>query len=243
MQRRSLPEFLDGEEGHYAAIIVAAGLADDDLLWASVAGKPLLAWTVDVFERSALIGEVALVVPRGRLDDARALWLAEDWRRISVIAAGGATRRESVYVGLQALTAGAQRVIVHEGARPLVTEQMLAAGVQVLARCDAASACEPVAETIKRTRDGVVVETPDRASLVQLQTPQVFDYATLLDLHERADDSVDARDDATMALAMGVRVMTFPGGPDNIAVTTAEDLALVEALLAGRWHPKEKWRP
>ena len=234
MGRRSLADFLEGEQGPCAAVLVACGLANDGLLWATVSGKPLLAWTIDALERSEVIGEVAMVVPRERLDDARTLWLAEDWRRVSLIAAGGVTRRESVYIGLQALAGGARWVIIHEGGRPLVTEQMLATGLQTARRSWAASACEPVAETIKRTRDGVVVETPDRASLVQLQTPQVFEYATLLDIHERASDTVDARDDATMALAMGVPVMTFPGGPDNIKVTTVEDLALVEALLRSR---------
>lgn len=234
MQRGPLSDFLANEEASYAAVIVAAGLANEDLLWSSVAGKPVLAWAVDAFERSSGIGEVTLVVPPARLDEARALWLTEGWRSVRVIAAGGHTRRESVYIGLQALLSESQWVVIHEGARPLVTPDIIAAGVRTAQQYGAASACEPVAETIKRTREGVVVETPDRARLVQLQTPQVFEYATLLDIHERAGDDVDTRDDATMALAVGVPVMSFPGDPDNIKVTTEEDLALVEALLAGR---------
>ena len=233
-QRQPLSDFLASEEGQCAAVLVSAGFGNDELLWSSVAGKPLIAWTVDAFERTGIVGEVALVVARERLDAARELWLAEDWRSVSVIAAGGASRRESVYIGLQALSGGYRWVITHDGARPLVTPETIALGVETARRYGAASACEPVTETIKRTRDGVVVETPDRASLVQLQTPQVFDLETLLAAHERAGEDVDARDDATLILAAGIAVMTFPGGPDNIKVTTRDDLALVEALLARR---------
>lgn len=229
-----LTDLLKRGEGPCAAIIVASGPDASDLLWAPLAGKPLIAWAVDIFERSDVIEEIALVVSRERLDDARALWLAADWQRVSVIAAGGDSRRESVYIGLQALTREPQWVVIHDGARPLVTPEVIAAGIAAARRVGAASACEPVAETIKRVRDGVVVETLDRATLAQLQTPQVFDYATLLDIHQRADADVDARDDATMALAVGVRVMTFPGGPDNLKVTTPDDLALVEALIASQ---------
>lgn len=234
MRRLPISDLVADEENLCASVVVAVGLANDDLLWSPVAGKPVLAWTMDAVERTDEIGEVALVVPRARLDDARALWLSEDWRRVAVIAVGDATRRESVFIGLRTLSGAHRYVVIHDGGRPLVTPEMIALGVGAARRHGAASACEPVADTIKRTRAGVVVETPDRASLVQLQTPQVFDYATLLDIHERASDTVDARDDATMALAMGVPVMTFPGGPDNIAVTTEDDLAVVAALLQSR---------
>jgi 2-C-methyl-D-erythritol 4-phosphate cytidylyltransferase len=91
-----------------------------------------------------------------------------------------------------------------------------------------------VIETIKRVRDGVVIETPDRGSLVQLETPRVFDRETVLAICELAGDAASARDEVTAAVAAGIRVATFPGGAENFAVRTPADLALVEAILLTR---------
>jgi 2-C-methyl-D-erythritol 4-phosphate cytidylyltransferase len=217
-------------------VIVAtgAGTEGDELLWSPVAGNPLLAWTVAAFEDAPSIGEIALVVARERLDEARLLWLAEDWRRVTVIAAGGASRLESVAIGVGAISDACPWIIIHDGARPLVTAATITAGLAAARRFGVASACQPVIETIKRARDGVVIETPDRGSLVQLETPQVFDRETLLSIYALAGDGADARDEATVAVAAGIRVATFPGGAENIAVRTAEDRALVETILLAR---------
>ncbi|MGH2485911.1 MAG: IspD/TarI family cytidylyltransferase [Ktedonobacterales bacterium] len=224
----------DGERA--AAVIVAtdAGTAGDDLLWSPVAGKPLLAWTVAAFEGAASVGEIALVVARERLDEARLLWLAEGWRHVSIIAAGGASHLISASIGVEAISGAAHWLVIHDGARPLVTDATITAGLAAARRFGAASACQPVIETIKRARDGVVIETPDRASLVQLETPRVFDRETLFSIFELAGNETDARDEATVAVAAGLRVATFPGGPENIKVRTADDLALVESILLRR---------
>lgn len=215
-------------------VATGAGTEGDELLWSPVAGKPLLAWTVAAVEDAPSIGEIALVVARERLDEARLLWLAEDWRRVTVIAAGGASRLESVAIGVGAVSDACPRIIIHDGARPLVTAEAIMAGLAAARRFGAASACQPVIETIKRARDGVVIETPDRGSLVELETPRVFDRETLLSIYELAGDAASARDEVAAAVAAGIRVATFPGGPENIAVRTPADRALVEAILSSR---------
>ena len=186
-----LPPGKGEPEENAAAVIVATGtgMEGDTLLWSPVAGKTLLAWTVAAFEDVASIGEIALVVARERLDEARLLWLAEDWRRVTVIAAGGASRLISASIGVGAISDAWRWVVIHEGARPLVTTATIARGLAAARRFGAASACQPVIETIKRVRDGVVIETPDRGSLVQLETPRVFDRETLLAIYDLAGDA------------------------------------------------------
>lgn len=219
-------------------VIVAAGASTRmgglDKIWALVAGRPVIAWTLDAFERTPEIAEVVLVVAPDRLDDAATLWSAEDWQRVQLLAAGGERRRDSVYIGLQALSHECRLAVIHDGARPLVTPRIIERGLTEIQQSEAVSASEPVKETLKRVENGVVVETPERAHLALLQTPQIFDRARLLAAHAQLDPAADPADDATLAFAAGIPLMTFPGSPENLKITTPDDLAVVEALLSRR---------
>lgn len=228
---------------HIGAIIVAAGLrqpkegcvtrdGDIDMHWAPLMGRPVLAWTVMSMLRNATIDDMVVVVAPDRVGDARMLETSERWERVTIVPSEGVRRRDAVMSGLRALPSACQWVVVHDATRPLVTPELVAAGLAAAQQTGAAAASEPVKETIKRVRGGVVAETVDRSTLALLQTPQVFKRSMLLAAHQQSAPTLDAPDDATLAVSAGMRVATFPGSHDNLALTTPDDIAVAAVLLA-----------
>lgn len=174
----------------------------------------------DVAERAS--DGVVVVVPSEDADAERAV-------------AGGATRTESVRAGVGAVPADATIICVHDAARPLATtalyERVVAA---VAAGADAAIPGLTVADTIKVVDDGVVVDTPDRATLRAVQTPQCFRADVLRSAHARAAESgADATDDAALVEAFGGRVVVVDGEADNRKITVADDLVWARSRLEG----------
>lgn len=218
------------------AVIVAAGaslrMRGRDKIWMPFAGRPLLAWTVSAFEATPVIDEIVLVVASQHVDEAHELARAEGWGKVRAVVAGGSRRRDSVRIGLEALNRAIIWAVIHDGARPLTTPQMIATGLAAAREAGAAVATEPVKETIKRVEQNVIVETLPRTRLAQAQTPQVFRRVQLLQAHHRYNAPVDLPDDATLALLAGIPLMQYPGGHENMKVTTPEDVPVVEALLA-----------
>jgi len=215
-----------------SAVVAAAGRSERaggiDKLWAPVAGRPLLAWTLDGFERCRTVDRLVLVVAADAMEQAQELARAEGFAKVKEILAGGATRQASVRAGLAALE-GCGWVVVHDGARPLVTPELIEE-VLAAARETGASCCAvPAHDTVKEVEGGRVVRTIDRSRLWLALTPQAFRYDLLFEAHRRSEGR--ATDDAALVEALGVEVRVVPGSPRNIKVTTAEDLALVEALL------------
>lgn len=205
-----------------------------DTIWAPVAGQPLVAWAIQAFEAAEEITEVVAVVAPERVAEAQALAQHRHWRKVRAVVADGPRRCDSVREGLRALSAACEWVVIHDGARPLVTLEMIASGLEAARNSGAAAAYEPVKETIKRVRDGIVVETPERAELALLQTPQVFRRELLEGSAAECAPESDPADEATLLLRRGIRVAVFPGGHDNVRVTGPDDLEIVEALLKQR---------
>ena len=218
------------------AIIVAAGASTrmgdaGDKTLAPIGGEPLIARTVDVFERCDSIAAVALVVSERNMDAVAALRDEKGWRKTMPPLIGGARRQDSVRAGLDALPPDCEWVLVHDGARPFVTSRMIEEGLAAAADTGAAIAVVPVVETVKRVDgEGRVVETLDRSELAMARTPQVFRRSVLERAHAEVAD--DVTDDAAMVERTGVQVQTFDGARSNIKVTTPEDLALAEAMVS-----------
>jgi 2-C-methyl-D-erythritol 4-phosphate cytidylyltransferase len=221
------------------AVVVAAGsserMAGLDKVWAPVRDanglpRPLLAYTLAAFEACEAIDRVALVVAENAVALAQALVRDAPFEKVCAVVAGGARRQDSVRAGLDAL-GPCDWAVVHDGARPLVTPALIERGLAEARATGAACCALPVADTVKESDDGLrVARTLDRARLWLAQTPQVFRYGLLLQAHRSADD--DATDDAALVEALGVEVRLYEGSPRNIKVTSPDDLALVEALLA-----------
>ena len=216
------------------AIIAAAGqgrrFGEGDKLFAPLAGRPLISHTLMAFEVCPAVNRVVLVLAAESLERGRRLVETAGFDKVTAICPGGPRRQDSVRLGLEALS-NCRWVVVHDGARPLVTAALIESGLAAAAETGAAIAAVPVADTLKEAaEDGLIRRTLDRRNLWAAQTPQVFDCELLREAHRLAKG--DATDDAALVEALGRRVKVFPGSPHNLKVTTAADLALAEALLA-----------
>jgi 2-C-methyl-D-erythritol 4-phosphate cytidylyltransferase len=230
----TLPDQVLPDQATVGAIIVAAGastrMGDVDKTLADLAGTPLIARTVGVFERCDAVGTAVLMIAQKNLGTIAEVSREHRWKKVAHVRLGGERRQDTVRIGLRSLPP-CEWVIVHDGARPLVTEREIRDGLRAASATGAAIAAVVPADTVKRvTDDGRVLETLDRRTLALAQTPQVFRR----DLLERAHDEVgeDATDDAAMLERIGVEVRVYRGAATNIKITTPEDLVLAEALIA-----------
>ncbi len=222
-----------------SAIIAAAGssrrMEGRDKLWTPLAGRITLARTIDVFEASPIIDNIVLVLNSKRLDDITKLCQKEGWSKITDIVEGGIRRQDSVRNGLDSLAklAPTQWVMIHDGARPLVTPDILEAGLKTAQECYAAIAAVPVKDTIKQVQQGWITSTLDRSQLWSIQTPQVFSFLLIHHAYQTAPLKQEFTDDAALLEHLGKRVAIFNGSYRNIKITTQEDLLIAEALIKG----------
>ena len=216
------------------AVVPAAGhgsrLGGTDKVLLPLGGRPLIAYCLEALQHSPLVDEIVLVLrdPEG----GRRLVQAEGFSKVKNICSGGPRRQDSVREGLK-LVGQCDFVLIHDGARPFLTERLIREGIEAARETGGAVAAVPVTETIKLAgEDGLVEATPPRASLFTAQTPQVFRPDVLRRAHEKPSE--DVTDDASMVERMGLRVRLYPGSYDNIKITTPEDLAVADALLKRR---------
>jgi len=205
-------------------------MAGADKLFTEVAGQPLLAHAIAPFQECASIERIVLVMAPLNLKRGRDLVERYGFTKATALVKGGERRQDSVRLGLEAL-GGCDYVAVHDGARPLVTPELIARGLEAARETGAAAPALPIADTVKEAGpNGIVLRTLDRSRLWAVQTPQVFRYELLLRAHREI--TADVTDDAAMVEALGEPVRLFEGSRANIKVTTVEDLTLIKALTA-----------
>jgi 2-C-methyl-D-erythritol 4-phosphate cytidylyltransferase len=217
------------------AIIVAAGwgkrMGGVDKIFAPLAGRPLLTWVLDTFNRCKLIDQIIVVLSEENLKQGERLVLERDWSKVSDVCLGGEERQRSVANGLK-LIKDCSWVVIHDGARPLVTEVMIENGLKAAEESGAAVAAVPVTDTIKLADDnGFVLGTPPRNRLWAVQTPQVFRFDIITEAHNKAEGMVT--DDAALVERLEYKTKLYMGSYDNIKITTFSDMALAEILLKG----------
>ncbi len=216
------------------ALVVAAGesrrMAGQDKIFALLAGVPVLARTVETLLTSPWIDQVVVVLRAERLAAGQELAAERHWGRRVAFCAGGKRRQDSVRLGLDQI-AGDGWVLVHDGARPFFSPQLVERGLEAALETGAAIPGIPVPDTIKRVSpDGRVEETVPREMLRAVQTPQVFQLELLREAHRRlAESEQPFTDDAALLEALGHKVVVFPGEADNVKVTTPTDLRRAEA--------------
>jgi 2-C-methyl-D-erythritol 4-phosphate cytidylyltransferase len=191
----------------------------------ALGGRPILAATVAHFARRPDVSAIVVAAPAEHVARVRAL-LAPTVRRPALsVVAGGPTRQESVRLALDAIGSDVELVVVHDAVRPFLTPALVAGVVAAAARTGAAICALPIAETVKRVRDGRVETTIDRSALWAVQTPQAFRTALLREAHDKARrDGVAGTDDAMLVERLGHSVAVVPGSPANLKITTADDL-------------------
>lgn len=222
-----------------SAIIVAAGSSQRmgfDKLFALLGDKPVVAHTLDAFERAACVDEIILVGRHDRLAELQELVRQRELKKVRSVISGGEHRQDSVRAGLNALAAGARYVAVHDAARPLITPAQIG---RVFTSCQAhgaAALAEPITDTVKRAdQEGFVSGSVDRAGLYAMQTPQIFSR----DLLAEAYDAVAARklsitDEVSAIELLGAKVLLVPNEDRNLKITFPADLALAEFVLRAR---------
>lgn len=215
-------------------VIVAAGSASRmggiDKVMAPLAGEPMIARTVRAFQECDAVKKIVVVT---REDLIRPITsLCSGMSKVKAVVAGGSSRQESVHLGLNALSGEVQLVAVHDGARPLVSWQMIDRVIRAANTYGAAAPAIPVKDTIKVVKGGVVEQTPDRSTLFAVQTPQVFDFDLLRGALKKAEqEQLQVTDDCSAVEQMGMRVKIVEGDERNLKVTTPLDLKIAQMLL------------
>ncbi len=208
-----------------------------------LAGKPILAHTLDKFETCPLIRSVLLVVGQEDMDFCLKEVIEKyKFQKISQIVPGGKRRQESVKNGMDVLPKDTDIVVIHDGVRPFVTKAMIEDSIHSAIRYGAVVLAMPVKDTIKMSNpDGTVLKTLDRESLWQVQTPQTFQVNIIKEAYHRAtEDGFIGTDDASLVERMGVKVHILPGSYTNIKITTPEDLLLANLFVKINQLTKEE---
>ena len=204
--------------------------------------KPVLAHTLMALERSSFVQEVILLVRRSRIPLAKKLVRRFGLRKVTGIYAGGVNRFESVWQGLQKVSPASDFVLVHDGARPLVSEALIQKVVRAAYRYGAAIPVLPVSTTVKQGKGRFVTKTVDRRELWEVQTPQVFRRALLMAGYLKGKrEGITTTDCAALVERLGKKVCMVPGDPRNLKMTTKEELAFSAVLLNGERKAPCAW--
>lgn len=229
------------------AIIVAAGSSERmgfDKVFAPIAGKPMIAYTIDAFERTACVNRVVLVGRSDSLPEFRKLLPAKT--KVSSVVAGGAERNDSVRAGLKQVDPKSEFVAVHDAARPMITPEKVALLFEACREHGAATLAEPITDTLKRAdvdssgkgeveRSLIVTESVDRKQLYAMQTPQIFRRDLLEEAYEKAlEKKVAVTDEVSAIELLGHKIVIVPNQDFNFKITYPRDFLLAEFVLRQR---------
>ena len=220
--------------GYCGAVIVAAGSASRmggiDKVMAELEGEPMICRTVRAFQNCDAIKEIVIVTRQDLIVPISNL--CRDYSKVKAVVTGGSSRQESVAMGLNALSDKVKLAAIQDGARPLVTWELIDRVVRAAHTYGAAAPAIPVKDTIKVVEGGIVKETPDRSCLQAVQTPQVFDFDLIRGALKQAKlDEAEVTDDCSAVERLGMTVKIVEGDERNIKVTTPMDLKVAKMLL------------
>jgi 2-C-methyl-D-erythritol 4-phosphate cytidylyltransferase len=222
----------------FSAIIVAAGSgtrlkASTPKAFINLGGQPLVTHSLACFDTHPAVGEIILVVHPHMIDECRHIVLKYSYVKPVTIVHGGEQRWQSARNGIDACSAGSDWVMIHDAARPFVSHPVIDALWATRQQYRCAVTATPVVDTIRRVEENRSVETIDRSKLVRVGTPQLFHRQSLIDAFRRNEQAAASiTDEAMLMERSGIAVGIAPGDPLNFKITTPEDLAIAEALLA-----------
>lgn len=227
-------------KGHYVSVIIAAaGMSNrmgskinKQFIW--IEGKPILAHTIEKFEKSRYIDEIIIVTKEEEIEYCRKEIVKKyKFKKVNNIIRGGKERQDSVYNGILALNEKTDIVLTHDGARPFVEIKNIEDGIKGVIEFGACVIGVPVTDTIKVVaQDNTIESTPNRSKLWAAQTPQCFLKNILVDGYDKAiKDRYSATDDSSIVENAGHRVKMVMGNYKNIKITTPEDIIVAESLF------------
>lgn len=223
------------KEPTISAIIVSAGesqrMAGLDKIFAPILNKPVINYSISTFAECPEISEIVVVLAKSSIDKFKALLKQSNWQKPISYCVGGASRQDSVMAGLSLLNP-CDLVIIHDGARPCITKEIVHRAINSVSETGAATAGVPTTDTIKIVgKNDEVVSTPPRESLWNIQTPQIFNYDLIRKAHLQKPNTY-ITDDSTLVEQMGVVVKVFWGSYNNIKITNTQDIYIVESTLS-----------
>lgn len=221
------------------AVVAAAGssqrMEGEDKLFAEVGGIPVLARSLRELEASPNIHEIIVVTREESIIPVADMCAEFEITKATKILCGGEDRLESVLIGLNEADESAEYIAVHDGARPLVTQDIIKDAFSKAYKFSAACPMAPVTDTVKTVKDGFIIETPTRDTLYAAQTPQVVKADVLkAALQNARQKGLSVTDDCGAVEAIGLRPAVSLGSHENIKITRREDLALAEAIIEAR---------
>ena len=220
------------------AVIAAAGsssrMGAEDKLFIDIHGIPVLAHTLMAFENCVYISEIIIVAREQSIQLIGDICSSYNIDKASQIVFGGETRLHSVLNGVLAVSDSAEIIAIHDGARPCISTEIIERTIESAKKYHAAAPAVPVSSTLKRVKSDYILETVDRDSLFEVQTPQVFD-ADLIKaaLSNAKNKSIGVTDDCQAVEIIGATVRIIEGSRLNIKLTTPEDIAIAQAILKG----------
>lgn len=222
-----------------AAVVAAAGsssrMQGEDKIMLPLAEKPVIVHTLLALEYCPHIQEIVVVTREDLIVPIANFCSDYSLTKVTKVIAGGETRAHSVRLGLLEVSNQADLIAIQDGARPLVSQDVLNEVITTAAKCGAAAPAIPVKDTIKQAVNSIVEGTPDRALLFAVQTPQVFEAALIrAALHQAVEENLPITDDCSAVERLGMKVTLTRGSEENIKITTPMDMAVAEAVLQRR---------
>ncbi|MCL2627235.1 MAG: 2-C-methyl-D-erythritol 4-phosphate cytidylyltransferase [Oscillospiraceae bacterium] len=220
-----------------SVVIAAAGSSlrckGEDKLFYSINDRPVLAHTIEVFEHCVFIDEIVIVTQEKNLEKIAEMCREYRYKKVSRIMVGGATRAQSVFNGVFAVSKKAKLIAIHDGARACIDTDTIERTLAAAARYNAAAPAVEVVSTLKRLTGKVITETVDRNKLVEIQTPQIFRAEIIkAALTNAMKKSIEITDDCMAAEIIGVPVHTVLGSRKNIKITEIDDLQIATSILS-----------
>lgn len=220
--------------GKCGAVIVAAGSASRmggiDKVMAELRGEPMIRRTVRAFQSCDAVKEIVIVTREDLIRPITSLCAGMD--KVKAVVAGGKSRQESVWLGLNTLSKDVKLAAIHDGARPMISEAVIDRTIRAAHSYGAAAPAVPVKDTVKVVKGGLVLATPNRANLQAVQTPQVFDFDLLRGALKKAqEENASLTDDCSAVERMEMSVKIVEGEEKNLKITTPMDLKIAEMLL------------
>ena len=221
------------------AIIAAAGIGKriggQGKQYLLLRNEPLLAHTLRVFQECSIIEQIIVVNNKEDMARCQSLVSSYQFDKVKQIVEGGKERQDSVASALGVLPGQTEIVAVHDGARPLISPEIIERSFAELGNWDGVVVGVPVKDTLKQVEDKKIVKTLDRQNIWHIQTPQIFQTDLLIKAYQKAkDDGFCGTDDAALMERMDCRIGVVLGSYENVKITTPEDLVIAEAILARR---------
>lgn len=224
---------------HCSVVVVAAGSSErmgGDKMLMTLGAKPVIIRTLMAFQKSPMVDDIVVVTKREKITAIADMIKLYDITKVTQVISGGATRVESSLAGVSAVRRGAKLIAIHDGARPLVSQELIERVVKEANEHISAVPVLPSTDTLKQVDSrGVIVEGVDRASVFRVQTPQVFDADIIKGaLTKAVEKRLPITDDCSAVDMMGFSTYTVEGDAGNIKLTLPEDMVLAEAILKSR---------